>query len=363
MEAVVESIQGPNEFKRLHGLVKDLTDRVKGLEDQQIENLPDRLTHMEAAVESIQSPDDIETRLQDLVKDFQNRLQDLVNDMVIRVKGLEDRQIENLPYGLTDMEAAVESIKSPDDIETRLQDLVKDFQNRLQDLVNDMVIRVKGLEDQHVQNCQVAGRVQCLDANHEKYQDLDAKEKDSRHQQLTKLLEQVSHQVQCLKDKETTNQPMAERVPDERERHATELKLLLARFDALEQKLLIAAAVDENQSRCGSNDTPQPTLPTDNGFRTDSLLVAEKKADVSSDSMHSSTLSLHPSNGSVAPVDEANHDCADAAFIKSMSKETAKTPDAVPNMTVQDRLGRLEATVLGSTMLYSAWILWNQWTR
>ena len=341
MEEAVESIQGPNDLEnRVQGLVKDMANRVKGLEDRQIKNLPDRLTRMEKAVESIQSPNEFEKRLQDLVK-----------DMADRVKGLEDQHVQNLADRLIRMEEAVESIQSPNEFEKRLQDLVK-----------DMVIRVKRLEDQLVDNCQVVERIQCLEATHEKYQDMDAKEKDSRHQQLTKLLEQVSHQLQCLKDKETTNQPMAERVSDERERHATEQKLLLARFDALEQKLLIAAAVDENQSRCGSNDTPQPTLPTDNGSRTDSMLVAKKKADVSSDSMHSSTLSLHPSNGSGAPVDEANHDCADAAFIKSMSKETAKTPDAVPNMTVQDRLGRLEATVLGSTMLYSAWILWNQWS-
>ena len=45
---------------------------------------------------------------------------------------------------------------------------------------------------------------------------------------------------------------------------------------------------------------------------------------------------------------------------ETMSAET-ETPD-VPSMTVQDRVGRLEATVIGSTMLYSAWILWNHWT-
>ena len=330
MEEAVESIQGPNDLEnRVQGLVKDMANRVKGLEDRQIKNLPDRLTRMEKAVESIQSPNEFEKRLQDLVK-----------DMADRVKGLEDQHVQNLADRLIRMEEAVESIQSPNEFEKRLQDLVK-----------DMVIRVKGLEDQLVDNCQVVERVQFLEATHEKYQDMDAKEKDSRHQQLTKLLEEVSHQVQCLNDTKTTNQPMAERVPDERERHATEQKLILARLDALEQKLVAAAAIDENQS--------PPTWPTDNATaRRDSIFLEQKKAGASG-SMHSSILSMHPSNGPEAtPVDDHMNSNAN----KTTSPEGTPTPDTVPNMTVQDRVGRLEATVLGSTMLYSAWILWNQWT-
>ena len=42
----------------------------------------------------------------------------------------------------------------------------------------------------------------------------------------------------------------------------------------------------------------------------------------------------------------------------------ATTPSMnMPNMTLQDRMSRLETALLRSTMLYSAWILWNHWTR
>ena len=85
----------------------------------------------------------------------------------------------------------------------------------------------------------------------------------------------------------------------------------------------------------------------------------EQKVCVSDNKQPSDQDGPNMENGSVHVVSEETQPCD--VSNETMSAET-ETPDAVPNMTVQDRVSRLEATVIGSTMLYSAWILWNHWT-
>ena len=148
-----------------------------------------------------------------------------------------------------------------------------------------------------------------------------------------------------------------------REHRAMEQNLL-ARLDALEQKL-----VDDHQSdstRAGTNDRAPiksaARLPTDNGSAGVTLLCSRTTKALATEIHKSLVSSGHVWNAQ--QLDENKTTLTNPCGENSIRVSTSNTPptSSAANMTMQDRMNRLEATLIGSTMLYSAWILWNRWT-
>ena len=151
------------------------------------------------------------------------------------------------------------------------------------------------------------------------------------------------------------------------ERRAMEQKLL-GRFDVLEQKLVAADHQSPLTPRASFNDRPQTiapaTLHTENGS-AGATVLCERTTKALATELRNSLVSSGHIWKAQQQLDEnkvtlTNHPCEGSIRVNASH---TPTPTSVPNMTVQDRMHRLELTVLGTTMLYSAWILWNQWTR
>ena len=373
-------------------------------------DLTERLVRLETMVPSIKGLGAFEERVQGLEDNQERKHQEIAD----RVKGLEEQHIKN---GLVvteknkDMDARVHCLEDKDSKHQQVAERVEQIVSQVQclenkDRINQQIAeRVKFLEDQNETQQRVAERVQCLEDENETHPNISERlqylegkdrtnqkmaarlqcledERETHQQQMAERLryleaqnathQKIAERLQCLEGKDSTIQKMAARLEclqDEKETHqqmATRLECLegrdrtnqqneqniVDRLDALEQKLVFAV---DARSR----------LTRDTRERPETAAAA--------------TL-LHPGNGISARRHSLRHAWREALPVQgnettrnpcdTCSSNTSnmatrtKTPDAgVPNMTVQDRMNRLEATVLGSTMLYSAWILWNHWTR
>ena len=213
-------------------------------------------------------------------------------------------------------------------------------------------------------------------------------DKDSRHQQVAERVEQMVRLVQCVENKEKTNQQMAERVQcledlnethkqmaerlrylegkdrtnqqiaarlqclqDQNETHQQNEQNIMNRLGALEQKLVFAVNPNSLLARDTTRDRSETAVAATPWNPVNGSIRARHPLD---NALRETSLAQGNEETTRNPCDTCS---------SNMANRT-KTPDAgAPNRTVQDQMNRLEATVLGSTLLCGAWILWNQWTR
>ena len=187
-------------------------------------------------------------------------------------------------------------------------------------------------------------------------------------------LEAATAGIGSLEDMEKRMQSLEHQVSKQQQDHQKQpgdKKALLDRLDSLEQKFQLVGSkqiskeefqVTEHMNPSDisnetiSQETKSPCVPNMTGHDTLRSTASQAIATESTNSFSSS------SNGLSVATQEQIHEKMAMMNPSSVSMNDATPSTNIPNMTLQDRMCRLETTLLGSTLLYSAWILWNHWT-